>query len=251
MEEKIRGLHITRLVLRSALFLAAGLFYILKGHMLAEDTRFINIPIYAVIWVFFVVDMIFRLFPSRYESMGCQKVFFKNFKPDEKVTEVPKSVKNRNIRSVIAVAAVWILLNGAIGVIYFMNIIDKGILLLISLFYSVCDIICILFYCPFQSIFMQNRCCVNCRIYNWDYIMMFTPVVFIKSPYTLSLFALSVILLLRWEITYQRHPERFTEVTNQNLRCANCHEHLCMHKKAIRDLAKKTRQSIYEKTKRN
>ena len=36
-------------------------------------------------------------------------------------------------------------------------------------------VICILFYCPFQMWFLKNRCCVNCRIYNWDYAFLFTP----------------------------------------------------------------------------
>jgi hypothetical protein len=250
MEKKIRTLHIIRLVLRSVLFVAALIYYIIEGHQFGEDLHFMSIPVYGIIWVFFVLDMVLRMFPSRFESMGCQKEFKRNFLPDKKISNVSDGVKRRNRKSVLIVALVWIMLNVIFVSMYYMGIIDKSILLLISLFYSVCDIICILFYCPFQSIFMKNRCCVNCRIYNWDYIMMFTPIAFIRSRYTLSLFALAVLLLVRWEVTYYFHPEYFTEETNQNLRCANCKEHLCFHKKAIRDLAKQTRQSIHEKAKK-
>ena len=59
------------------------------------------------------------------------------------------------------------------------DIIDEGVLWLVCLFYGVCDMICILFFCPFQSWFLKNKCCCTCRIYNWDYAMMFTPLFFI------------------------------------------------------------------------
>ncbi|MCC8357928.1 MAG: hypothetical protein LJU34_08915, partial [Oscillospiraceae bacterium] len=100
--------------------------------------------------------------------------------------------------------------------------------------YSVCDMICILFFCPFQTWFMKNKCCGSCRIYNWDYAMMFTPLMFIKSVYTWTLCAMALALLIRWELTFYRHPERFYEATNQSLKCANCHEKLCQHKKQLR-----------------
>ena len=104
--------------------------------------------------------------------------------------------------------------------------------------YSVCDVICILFFCPFQSWFLKNKCCSACRIYNWDYAMMFTPLFFVRKGYTWSLLALSVALLVRWEIVFYRHPERFSEKTNEYLRCANCTEKLCVHKKQLHALWK-------------
>ena len=68
--------------------------------------------------------------------------------------------------------------------------------------------------------------------------MMFTPLFFVKTPYSWSLFALSLILLIRWEITFYHHPERFSEKTNDYLRCANCTEKLCSHKKQLHSLWK-------------
>ena len=65
------------------------------------------------------------------------------------------------------------------GTLYFLNVIDLGIVVIISLAFSVCDLICILFFCPFQTWMMHNRCCTTCRIYNWDFAMMFTPLIFI------------------------------------------------------------------------
>ena len=119
-----------------------------------------------------------------------------------------------------------------------LGILDDGIMILISGAYSVCDIICILFFCPFQTWFMKNKCCSACRIYNWDYAMMFTPLFFVKRFYAWSLLVLSFALLVRWEITFYRHPERFSENTNDYLQCKNCTEKLCAHKKQLHTLWK-------------
>ena len=118
------------------------------------------------------------------------------------------------------------------------EILDDGIMLLLCSAYSVCDMICILFFCPFQSWFLKNKCCCTCRIYNWDYAMMFTPLFFVRRAYAWSLLLLSVLLLIRWEITFYRHPERFSEKTNRYLDCSNCSEKLCRHKKQLRTLWK-------------
>ena len=108
------------------------------------------------------------------------------------------------------------------------------ILLLISLGYSVCDLICILFFCPFQTWFLKNRCCCTCRIYNWDFAMMFTPLIFVRTLFAQSLVFLSLILLVRWEYVLHRHPEYFSEKTNVSLSCANCQEKLCHHKTQLK-----------------
>ena len=61
--------------------------------------------------------------------------------------------------------------------------------------------------------------------------MMFTPLLFIRSFYTWSLLLLGIALLVKWEITVRRHPERFSVTTNAALSCAACTEKLCRHKK--------------------
>ena len=109
-------------------------------------------------------------------------------------------------------------------------------MILLCLAYSVCDMICILFFCPFQTWFLKNKCCCTCRIYNWDYAMMFTPLFFVRKSYTWSLLVLSVALLARWEITFYKYPERFSEATNGYLGCRNCSEKLCAHKNQLKSL---------------
>ncbi len=233
-------MHYVKLVLRSLLFLTATGVYVFN-HIMDTGMDFGGLEndwwIMAIIWLFFVVDMLLRFFPSRFESMGCQKVFACNYKPRyEKPAPRPSTWK-----STLAVAAAWLALNGLIGFFYCIGVISKGVLFLISLAYSVCDIICILFFCPFQTWFMKNKCCTTCRIYNWDYAMMFTPLVFIRNFYTWSLLGLAIALLLKWELTLRRHPEYFFEVNNCSLDCSQCQEKLCHHKKQLRSFLKKNR----------
>lgn len=232
----ISMLHYFKLIWRSGLLITATVLYILNRvgleHMPFGDIQNKNVVFY-IIWILFAIGMILRFFPSNYESMGCQKQFAKNFIP----TEV-KTVKPAPARSTFAVAAAWLALNGAIGALYYTGLIDEGILLLIALFYSVCDMICILFFCPFQTWFMKNKCCGSCRIYNWDYAMMFTPFVFLRDVYTWSLLGIALLLLLFWEISIRLHPERFSEKTNACLSCSHCKEKLCHHKKQLQHFLK-------------
>ena len=86
------------------------------------------------------------------------------------------------------VMLVWLLFNSIIAVIYLLGIIGQAELILLSIFYFFCDITCILMFCPFQTFIMKNRCCVNCRIFDWGHFMMYTPLLFIPSFFTWSLF---------------------------------------------------------------
>ena len=221
------------MMLRGIVFLSATAAYLFWRT--GNNHPPLSVSVLVIAWLLLMTEMILRFFPSRTESMGCQRQFAKNYYP---TGLPPLKPKNQN-RAVLGVVLAWVILNGGIGALYFTHIIDSGILMLISLAYSVCDMICILLFCPFQVLFLKNKCCTTCRIYNWDFAMMFTPLIFIPHLYTWSLLAVALALLLRWEIAYQRHPERFYETSNNNLHCANCKEQLCNQKKHIRRLRKK------------
>lgn len=79
---KISALHYFKLFFRSFLLIAATVLYILNkinstGSSFGGYEN--NNIILSVIWVVFVFEMILRFFPSRLESMGCQKQFKKYF----------------------------------------------------------------------------------------------------------------------------------------------------------------------------
>ena len=228
--------HYIRLVYRSVLFVLLLISYIryklFSGAPVIERVERIPTVIY-VTWLVFVVEMIARFFPSKYESPGCQKQFARNYIKSGS-TEIVIADNN----STVLIALIWIVFNGIFGALNMAGVLDDGVMVLLCSVYSICDIICILFFCPFQTWFMKNKCCSTCRIYNWDYARMFTPLFFIRKTYTWSLLALSVALLVRWEITFYLHPERFSEKTNDYLRCANCTEKLCAHKTQLKSLWK-------------
>ena len=200
-------------------------------------------PLLVVVWVFFIVEMLLRFFPSRLESMGCQKQFARNYEPVGDGNNLPVN-QSGWVTALVAIG--WIALNAVFGILYFLGVIDRGILILIAIAYSVCDIICILFFCPFQTWIMKNRCCTTCRIYNWDFAMMFTPYIFVFKLYTWSLLGMSLLLLVRWEMTHLLHPERFEESTNASLHCKNCQEKLCQHKTQLIGFIRKNKSRFYK-----
>ncbi len=244
----VSTLHYIRLVYRFALFVLLLISYIryrmFSADPILESAEKIPAIIY-VTWAVFAVEMVMRFFPSKYESPGCQKQFARNYIKSGS-TEI--SIPDNN--AAVLIALIWIVFNGIFGALYLTGILDDGIMILLCSAYSVCDIICILFFCPFQTWFMKNKCCSTCRMYNWDYAMMFTPLFFIRKPYSWSLLALSVALLIRWEITFYLHPERFSEKTNDYLQCKNCTEKLCTHKKQLHSLWKQIEQYSSERIRR-
>ena len=226
----ISVMHYVKLAVRSLFFIAVAAVYVvglINGGELLPSFTTVNLLL-GVIWGIYAVEIAARFFPSKLESPGCQKVFGRKFLPTEE--EAPKLMPWKRTAAVVGA---WVALNGVIGGLYLCGVIDKGALVLVSLAYGVCDMICILFFCPFQTWFMKNRCCSDCRIYNWDFAMMFTPLVFIPNVFTLVLLALSLALLVYWEITYKLHPERFATNTNGCISCAECNEKLCHHKKQL------------------
>lgn len=241
---KTSAIHYCKLLFRSSLLVLAAVVYALDHINPAfpgAGTGSIARPwIIAIVWAVFAVEMILRFFPEKDESMGCQKIFARNYIPAPEPKPVPCYR-----RSLLAIAIAWTVLNGTIAALYFTHVIDRGAMLLVSLFYSVCDMVCILYFCPFETWFLKNKCCGTCRIYNWDYLMMFTPLIFIPSFATWSLVALALGLFAKWEITFRTHPERFHEETNLALTCRECTEKLCAHKKQLRSFHRKmVRQAI-------
>lgn len=234
----VTAIHYVRFAYKVVLFigvLIAVIYYKVNhlGSLLdAAEERW---PIVlAIFWVAFMAEMISRFFPSKLESPGCQKHFAKNFIPTGEAEPIIA-----DDHAAFIVAMIWILFNLGIGAFFLLGIFDQDIMLLISVAYSVCDIICILFYCPFQSIFFKNKCCSSCRIYNWNFAMMFTPLFFVPRVYTWSLLFTGIILMVQWEILLWRHPERFATNTNAYLSCANCNEKLCYHKSHLMKLWKR------------
>lgn len=185
----------------------------------------------SIIWLALMVCMVFRLFPSRIESLGCQKIYVNHFESSGKVPT--EEDLRKGDRSALASFIFWIALNAVFFIAYWLDIVDVRFMVCLAGFYAVIDISCILFFCPFQSWFMHNRCCTTCRIFDWDYLMICTPLLAIPNAVTLTASAVAGIIFLRWELIYARHKERFFETSNCALKCSQCEEHLCRYKRAL------------------
>ena len=247
----ISKLNYLRLVYRSLLLASVVVYYVLArvyGIPFFDFSHPATIAVVGFVTLSFIVEMVERFIPTKTSSMGSQKQFKRNYVPSGE--EKPEL---QGWKTTLAVFLCWATLNGVFAILYYFGIFDQGIMLIIASVYSVCDMICILFFCPFQTWIMHNRCCGTCRIYNWDFAMMFTPLIFVAfakgdsgvtvNPFALVLVALSLTLLLEWEIIYHRHPERFSDATNMSLRCEHCSEKLCAHKKHLQHLLREWRKA--------
>lgn len=190
---------------------------------------FKKFSIFHILWVIWIIDMFVQIIPIKNKlPLGSQKLFANRFKPirDKINKEKLKKYIKSTTKAAYKVFILWVLFISTIGLLYLFDIINRNHVLIISIFFYVADLICVLIWCPFRLI-MKNKCCTTCRIYNWDHLMMFSPLIFVNSFYTISLFITSFIAFLIWEFCVMIFPERFSEMTNTSLKCSECTDKLC------------------------
>lgn len=229
---KTRQIYFLRLFGRGIVFLFSILLYIFdKAEFeIVEGINFFSkFSILHILWGIWIYDMIIQLMPVRaHISIGSQKMFLKRFRPIKEKFNY-KKLKNYVIsttKSAYKVFILWCTLICVIGLLYLTGVIDNADIVLISVFFYLADLICVLIWCPFRLI-MKNKCCTTCRIFNWDHLMMFSPFFFIRGFYTHTLLVLAFVIWLIWELCIMMYPERFWEKTNKALTCAECTDKLC------------------------
>lgn len=226
--------YLLRLIFRLTVFFSVLFFYITdKAHIwsIMTTTFLPGISPIRVLWLIFMVIMIHHLFPNETRSMALRKQERQYFQQEQDYSQIElyQFVQRQNIQA-WRVMLIWLSLNAVLGILYLLHILDEADLMMLTVFFFLCDYICILFFCPFQSFVMKNRCCINCRIYDWGHFMMFTPMLFIPNFFSWSLFFTSVVVLIHWEIRYAKYPERFWYGSNKVLQCANCQDKTCQIK---------------------
>ena len=216
--------------MRILLLCAALWLYIADRDMLDFTAMPYQLPGGLVLWaawLLLAVDMLFRLIPNTRIPIGARKHFACSYLEAPEPKNVSAALARLH-KGALAGAAFWVVLNVAVfSLLFALNMLAPPAAFTLMLFYSVCDHVCISVFCPFQTFFMHNRCCTVCRIYNWDYPMMCTPMILFPSVYSLSLFLLSVAVLLRWEAAVKKNPRFFMEETNENLSCGKCKNRNC------------------------
>ncbi len=238
---RFRSMYLSRFVFRCICLVAAAMVLIFwpeQYNVIYGWNFFKGFSVFHLLWAVWITDMALQLIPCRnYLPLGSQKFLSECFKPlkDFSIKNLMEYIKKCK-RDTVKVALVWASLVLAIGALYFLGVLDSKILLLISVVFYVCDLICVLFWCPFRAWFMKNRCCTTCRIFNWDHFMMFSPLIFVPGFYTWSLCFVSFIVLLVWEVSFALHPERFWEGSNEALKCSSCTDRLCGKRNCIADI---------------
>lgn len=227
----IRKRYIARLVARIVILIACVLGYVfdfIKFDILKGNAFFDRLSVLHALWVVWIIDMIFQLLPAKNIALGSQKLFKVRFRAalnKINVSELKKYIVSTT-RAAYKVFILWGALIAALGSLKHFGIIKDVHLFLTSVLFYVCDLICVLVWCPFRLI-MKNKCCTTCRIFNWDHLMMFTPMLFVVSFYSYSLILLAVGVFVVWEICVFLYPERFWENSNMALKCSECTDKLC------------------------
>ncbi|QFJ53561.1 hypothetical protein [Pseudobutyrivibrio xylanivorans] len=188
-----------------------------------------------VLWGIFMLMMLQHILPNKELSMAFKKGKVEEYEPVEEYSrlELLEFVQSMNVKAWI-VMLVWLSFNAIFAVLYLFKIIGAADMLMLTVFFYLSDYLCILFFCPFQTFIMKNKCCINCRIYDWGHFMMFTPMLFIKNFFSWSLFFTALVVLIRWEVNYAKHPEFFWHGSNKRLKCSQCNEKLCVIKNKLK-----------------
>ena len=221
---RLVGRIIILLVCAALCFAYPQVFNILEGWRFFE-----GVSILHVLWIIWVIDMILQIIPIKNEvPLGSQKLFANRFRPiREKINhDALKKYIVDTTKAAYKVLVLWCLLILLIGILYFAGVIGKTGLFMISVLFYVCDLICVLVWCPFR-LMMKTRCCTTCRIFNWDHLMMFSPLVFAGGFFALSLVVIAVLAWGVWELCILMYPERFWEHSNVALKCSECTDKLC------------------------
>ena len=230
--------YIVKFAIRIITFLFIAILYLTNKPLMYElmtQPVWMGVTPIHVLWLGFMLMMLGHIFPVKKFPMALLKIKKHTYQEQEDYSELEllKYVQDQNAKA-WKVMLIWLSFNAIFGMLYLFNVIDITDLLMLTVFYFLCDYICILLFCPFQTGIMKNRCCVNCRIYDWGHFMMFTPMLFIKNFFSWSLFFTSIVVLIKWEITYAKHPERFYSGSNKRLQCANCTDKICQFKNVIK-----------------
>lgn len=227
-----RKRYIGRLICRCVIFLACLYCCFARPQVFAPLERggfFRSFSPLHILWLIWAADMFQQVVPIKNRlPLGSMKLFASRFRPilDKWNYDNLRSYVISTTKAAYKVFLLWCGLIAAIGVLYFYGIIGKPGLFMISVAFYVCDLICVLIWCPFRLL-MRTRCCTTCRIFNWDHLMMFSPLIYMGGFYAVSLVVMAVAAWLVWELAIMMYPERFWERSNAALRCSECTDKLC------------------------
>ena len=226
-----RKRYILRLIARIMVFIACAFlcFTAPEEFEVLEGLNFFReFSILHLLWLVWVADMILQIVPIRNKvPLGSMKLFKNRFKPirDRINYEALRSYIIATTKAAYKVFLIWAALILVLGLLHWRGILNDVGLFMVSVCFYVCDLICVLIWCPFRLL-MRTRCCTTCRIFNWDHLMMFSPLIWAGGFYAVSLVVLAFLAWLVWELCIMMYPERFWDRSNAALKCSECTDKL-------------------------
>lgn len=177
-----------------------------------------------IIWVMVAGIIIFRLIPNKFVTVGAQKQYRRSYDEAYDADEANPDMHKGAVKAALG----WFGITGGLILLFFaLGILSPGRVLVLTLIYSICDLVFSMFRCPFRLLFLRNKCCADCRIFNWDCMMMCAPLIVFPSIYSVSLFIPALVLIVIWEAGYIKNSRYFKREYNANLRCVKCKEKNC------------------------
>ena len=227
-----RKRYVFRLICRCIVLVLCFVLYALRPEefeVLEGWSFFRELSWLHLLWLVWAVDTIQQIVPIKNKlPLGSMKLFASRFKPirDRVNYEALRGYIIATTKSAYKVFLIWCAGLAIVGVLYYCGLLGRAELFLISALFYVCDLICVLIWCPFRLL-MRTRCCTTCRIFNWDHLMMFSPMIFMGGFYAVSLICLAFLAWLVWEVCIMMYPERFWDKSNAALKCSECTDKLC------------------------
>ena len=221
---KLLGRCVVFILCLRACFIAPESFSVLDGMNFFRSCSMLHL-----LWFLWVVDMLQQILPIRNKlPLGSMKLFSHRFRPirDKINHQALRDYIIATTRAAYKVFLLWTAFILAIGCLYFGGVIGRIGLFMCTVSFYVCDLICVLIWCPFR-LMMGNRCCTTCRIFNWDHLMMFSPLIYMGGFFAVSLVLLAFAAWLLWELCVMMYPERFWDHSNAALKCSQCTDKLC------------------------
>ena len=130
------------------------------------------IRICDIFWGFLLYEMLQVLVPklNKYNYSG--KSFKIHYHSDNSYdkTKLLEYTK-KNTKKAINAFIYWTLTNIVMLTIYYKLNLNRDYLFMLFLFYYWMDVFCINIWCPFQNIFVRDKCCNECSIYKWVPLM--------------------------------------------------------------------------------
>lgn len=185
-------------------------------------SQLVGIDFYKWLWLGIVLWFITAMLPRKNEKMASGKRWRKNFTKGEIKLELIRTLALESTKKVYKSQWLYLILLFGFYFIFIILRLSFWWAIVFTLWAGVVDAWCMTIWCPYRNWLVKNKCCNNCRIFNWGYLMATLPLLAVPSFWTYSIVALALAIFIQWEFLHLKFPERFYEISNRSLQCINC-----------------------------